>query len=128
MKVRASPFIILCNFLGAQAGLHARTNKNSHNEFFTAFALYHTTMPIANVFYNLSGCFLFVSPDDSALCQVIGGHLKGNFIARKDPDEILSQLSADMSKDDCSVFQFYAEKCIGEFFNNNAFEFNNICF
>ena len=85
-------------------------------------------MPIANVFCNLSGCFLFVSPDDSALCQVIGGHLKGNFIARKDPDEILSQLSADMSKNNCSVFQFYAEKCVGEFFNYNTFEFNNICF
>ena len=35
---------------GAQAGLHARTNKNSCSEFFTAFALYHTTMLIANVF------------------------------------------------------------------------------
>ena len=43
--------------LHAQAGLHARTNKNSCYEFFTAFALYHTAMPIANVFCNLSGCF-----------------------------------------------------------------------
>ena len=32
-------------------------NKNSFYEFSTAFELYHTTMPIANVFCNLSGCF-----------------------------------------------------------------------
>ena len=78
-------------------------------------------MSIANV-------FLFVSPDDSALCQVIGGHLQGHFIPRQDSDEILSELAADMSKNDCPVFQFYTEKRIGELFNNNTFEFNDICF
>ena len=114
--------------LHAQAGLHARTNKNSRYEFFTAFALYHTAMPIANVFCNLSGCFLFVSPDDSALCQVIGGHLQGYFIPRQDSDEILSELAADMSENNCSILKFDAEKRIGEFFNYHTLEFNDICF
>ena len=72
--------------------------------------------------------FLFVSPDDSALCQVIGGHLQGHFIPRQDSDEILSELAADMSENNCSVLKFDAEKRIGKFFNYHTLEFNDICF
>ena len=72
--------------------------------------------------------FLFVSPDDSALCQVIGGHLQGYFIPRQDSDEILSELAADMSENNCSILKFDAEKRIGEFFNYHTLEFNDICF
>ena len=114
--------------LSVQAGLHARTNKNSCYEFFTAFALYHTAMSIANVFCILLDVFLFVSPNDSALCQVISGHFQGHLVPRQDSYEVLSELAADMSENNCSVFKFYAEKRIGKLFDHNTFEFNDICF
>ena len=85
-------------------------------------------MSIANVFFAISPDVLLISPDNSALCKVVSRHFKGNLVAGKDPDKILSQFSTDMSKNDCPVFQFYTEKRIGELFNNNTFEFNDICF
>ena len=70
---------------------------------------------------------LLVSPDNSALCQVIGAHLKRDLIAGKNTDEILAKLSGNVRKNNCTILQLYTEHCIRKLFYNYAFQFNYIC-
>ena len=71
---------------------------------------------------------LLVSPDDSALGQVICGHLQCDLVAGKNADEVLTKLAADMCKDDRSVLELYLEHGVGKLFSYDAFKFDDVCF
>ena len=71
---------------------------------------------------------LLVSPDDSALGQVICGHLQCDLVAGKNADEVLTKLAADMGKDNRSVLEFHLEHGVRELFGYDSFKFDNVCF
>jgi hypothetical protein len=56
---------------------------------------------------------LFISPDNPALGEIIGRHLQSHLVTRKDPDEVLSQLTADMRKYYNTILEFDSEQSIG---------------
>ena len=71
---------------------------------------------------------LLISPDDSALGQVIGGHLQCDLVSGKNADEVLTKLPADVCQDNGAVLKLYAEHGVGELLHNNSLQFDDICF
>jgi hypothetical protein len=41
--------------------------------------------------------FLFISPDNTSLVQIVWGQLDGYFVSRENTDKVHTQLSTDMS-------------------------------
>ena len=72
--------------------------------------------------------FLFISPDNASLGQIVGGQLQGHPVSGEDTDEILSQLSADMGQNPVSVLQFHLTHGIGQFLHNSSLFFDSLCF
>ena len=95
-----------------------------------AKALYQSFFGNASIFrpnFYLSQ-YLFVSPDDSALGQIVWGHLQGYFIARKNTDIIHAELSADVCQNLMAVFQLYLEHGVWKLLNYGSFNFDYVCF
>ena len=72
--------------------------------------------------------FLFISPNNSPFRQIVWGELQSHFIPRKDTDEVLAKLAADMCKNFMTVFQFNLEHRVWKLFDYSSFDFNNIGF
>jgi hypothetical protein len=71
---------------------------------------------------------LFISPDNSALVEIVWGQFQCHFVAGQDTDKVHSQLAADMSQYHMLVLKFDTEHRVRKFFEHDAFYFNYICF
>ena len=71
---------------------------------------------------------LFVSPDNTSFGQIVRRQLDGNFVTRKDTNEVHPQLTTDVSKHLVAIFQFNLEHCVRKLLNNCTFDLNYICF
>lgn len=83
---------------------------------------------VTNLSYTIIFTFLFISPDNTSLGQIIRGELDGHFITRQDTDEVHPEFTTDMCQYFVSILQLYLEGSVGEFLNYSSFDFNCICF
>ena len=65
---------------------------------------------------------------NSALCQIIGGELEGDFVARQNSNAVSTQTPGQMGQYDSLVFQLNAEQTAGKLFEHGALDFNAIFF
>jgi hypothetical protein len=71
---------------------------------------------------------LFVPIDNPAPGEIVRRQLYGNLVSRKDPNEILSHFSGNVSQDDMFAFQFDPEHRVGQRFQHCRDSFNCLFF
>ena len=71
---------------------------------------------------------LFISPNDSSLREIVWRHFHCNLIARQNTDVVHTEFSADRSKYDVSVLQFYLKHSVRQLLCYYALNLNYICF
>ena len=107
--------------------------RSNFHKFFHSFrkkSAYHYIIAIAGkqAQFTVFWTFLFVTPDDPAFRQIIGGQFQSNLVAGQDADVIHTQLAADVGQDYMLVFQLHLEHGVGQLFHYPAFNFNHIGF
>lgn len=71
---------------------------------------------------------LFVAVGDTALGQVVRGHLKRDTISRQYANAVAAEFAGEMRQDQTFRVELDAEKPTGEFFDHSSGHFNAIFF
>jgi hypothetical protein len=71
---------------------------------------------------------LFISVDYPSSCQIVGGQLHQNLIARQDSNEVLAHFARYMCENQMFIFQFNPEHRIRKRFHNRSNNFYCILF
>ena len=78
----------------------------------------------------VNGEILLRSPGDSALCEVVGRHLKGDLVTGQNLNKVLSELTGNVCQDLVVVAAGDLNKkhCVWQRLYNGTFNFDHVCF
>ena len=83
---------------------------------------------VTNLSYTIIFTFLFISPDNTSLGQIIRGELDGHFITRQDTDEVHAKFPRDVGQNDVAIANIHMEGGIGKGFGDDSLQLNHIIF